>query len=129
MAAFAKTYLLTLLPFIVLDALWLGLVAPKFYRAQIGFIMAKTPNWTAAVLFYLAYIAGLVIFVTSREDAPLRALLYGALFGLVCYATYDLTNLATLEGWPITVTVVDLCWGAFITGMTAFAAVWLSRLF
>jgi len=127
--AFLKNYLLTLVPFIVLDAFWLGLVAPKFYQSQIGFIMAKTPKWSAAVVFYLLYIVGLVVFVTGRDGTLLQAALRGALFGLICYATYDLTNLATLEGWPIQVTVVDLIWGTFISAATSVAAVWLGGLF
>ena len=128
-ATFAKHYLLTLLPFVVLDAFWLGMVAPRFYKSQIGFIMAKNPNWLAAVLFYALYIAGMVIFITGREGTLQQAALRGALFGLVCYATYDLTNLATLEGWPVLVTVVDLCWGTFLSATTALAAVWLGRIF
>ena len=101
---FLKTYVLTLIPFVVLDALWLGLVAPSFYKKHIGFIMAKNINWTAALLFYLLFVAGIAFFVTYRESSLQQAALRGAVFGLVCYATYDLTNLATLEGWPITVT-------------------------
>jgi len=128
-ATFAKHYLLTLLPFVVLDAFWLGMVAPRFYKSQIGFIMAKNPNWLAAVLFYALYVAGMVIFVTGREGTLQQAALRGALFGLVCYATYDLTNLATLEGWPVLITVVDLCWGTFLSATTALAAVWLGRIF
>ncbi len=127
--SFAKAYLLTLLPFVVLDAFWLGLVAPKFYKSQIGFIMAKSPNWFAAALFYMLYIAGVVVFVTARQGTILQSALRGALFGLVCYATYDLTNLATLQGWPVLVTVVDLGWGAFITAASSVVAVWLARLF
>ena len=125
--AFAKHYLLTLLPFVVLDAFWLGVVAPSFYKSQIGLIMARNPNWLAAVIFYLLYIAGMVVFVTGREGTLQQAALRGALFGLTCYATYDLTNLATLEGWPIRVTVVDLCWGTFLSAATALAAVWLGQ--
>ena len=125
---FLKTYVLALVPFIVLDALWLGVVAPRFYKKQIGFIMAENPNWTAAVLFYLLFIAGIVVFVTYRETSLQQAALRGALFGLVCYATYDLTNLATLEGWPIIVTVVDLCWGTFLCATTAVACVFLQRV-
>ncbi|MDQ1238128.1 MAG: hypothetical protein QG577_312 [Thermodesulfobacteriota bacterium] len=126
--AFIKCYVLTLIPFVVLDALWLGVVAPKFYKSQIGFILAKNPNWIAAVLFYLLYIAGMVVFVTGREGTLLQAAMRGALFGLVCYATYDLTNLATLEGWPIAVTLVDLFWGTFLGAITALVAVWLGRI-
>ena len=125
MSSFFKAYLATLLPFAVLDAIWLGTVAPKFYQSQIGFIMTKTPNWLAAVLFYLLYIVGMVVFVTGpgiKADNWQQTALRGALFGLVCYATYDLTNLATLTGWPILVTVVDLCWGTFLSATTALLA-------
>lgn len=128
MKTFLKPYLLTLLPFILLDALWLGLVAPGFYRSQIGFIMAESPNWGAAVLFYLLFIAGMVVFVTgpgTREGDVRKSALRGAFFGLVTYATYDLTNLATLAGWPLLMTVVDMAWGTFLGGITAAAAVWL----
>jgi uncharacterized membrane protein len=123
-----KTYFLTLIPFVVLDALWLGLVAPKFYKKHIGFIMARNPNWTAAVIFYLIFIAGIVFFVTYHETSVQQAALRGAMFGLVCYAAYDLTNLATLEGWPITVTVVDMFWGTFLCAITAVASVVLQKV-
>ena len=126
---FLKNYLVTLLPFIVFDAFWLGLVAPKFYKEQIGFIMAKNPNWAAAVIFYLLYVVGLVVFVTGREGTLGQAALRGALFGLIAYATYDLTNLATLEGWPLRVTVVDLAWGTFVSAATSVIAVWLGGIF
>ncbi len=128
MRSFIKPYLLTLLPFTLLDALWLGLVAPAFYRSQIGFIMAESPNWGAAVLFYLLFIAGMLVFVSGpgiREGDVRKTALRGAFFGLVTYATYDLTNLATLEGWPLLMTVVDMAWGTFLGGITAAAAVWL----
>ncbi len=130
MVSFLKPYLLTLLPFTLLDALWLGLVAPAFYRSQIGFIMAESPNWGAAILFYLLFIAGMVVFVTgpALQAGDLKtAALRGAFFGLVAYATYDLTNLATLDGWPLLMTVVDMAWGTCLAGITAAAAVWLAR--
>jgi uncharacterized membrane protein len=126
---FLKNYFLTLIPFVVLDAVWLGLVAPKFYRSQIGFIMAERPNWFAAALFYLLFIAGMVFFVTGREGSISQAVLRGAVFGFICYATYDLTNLATLKGWPILVTVVDMTWGTILGGGTALLAVWLKGFF
>ena len=128
---FGKAYLATLVPFIVLDALWLGLVAQTFYQSQIGFIMAKNPIWAAAIVFYLLYVAGMVVFTVqpSLNAGGLgRAAARGAFFGLVAYATYDLTNLATLQGWPITVTIVDLIWGASVSALSTVAAVWfLSR--
>jgi len=123
--AFFKTFFLTLIPFVGLDALWLGLVAPRFYRSQIGFLLADRPNWAAAIVFYIVFIAGLVIFVTGSEDGVLSAALRGALFGFICYATYDLTNLATIKDWPVLLTVVDMCWGTALGGMTSALAVWL----
>ena len=111
---FLKIYLLTLIPFTVLDGIWLGFVAPKFYRSQIGFLLSDKPNWFAAVLFYLVFIAGMVFFVTGRDGSVGQAAFGGAILGFMCYATYDLTNLATVKGWPVLVTVVDLCWGTIL---------------
>lgn len=128
---FGKAYLATLVPFIVLDGLWLGLVAQTFYQSQIGFIMTKNPIWAAAIVFYLLYVAGMVVFTVQpslNAGGLSRAAARGAFFGLIAYATYDLTNLATLQNWPIAVTVVDLIWGATVSALTTVAAVWfLSR--
>ena len=109
---------------------WLVLVAKKFYQAQIGFLMKPDINWIAAIIFYLLFIAGLVTFVISpavEKHSWVHAIIFGGLFGLITYATYDLTNLATLKDWPLLVTVVDLIWGtvlaASISGITYFIAV------
>jgi len=126
---FFKIYMLTLLPFVVIDGIWLGFVAPGFYRSQIGFLLAERPNWFAAVLFYLLFIAGMVYFVTGLDISLSSALIRGAIFGFMCYATYDLTNLATVKGWPVLVTVVDLCWGTILGGGTASLAVLMKGLF
>jgi uncharacterized membrane protein len=94
---------------------WLVLVAKKFYADQIGFLMKPDINWAAAIIFYLLFIAGLIIFVilpAVEKHSWIHAVLYGALFGLITYATYDLTNLATIKDWPLTVTIVDLIWGS-----------------
>jgi uncharacterized membrane protein len=120
--SFFKTYIFTLFPFLALDAVWLGLAAPAFYKTYIGHLMAATPNLPAAGIFYLLYVAGLVVFVTGREGTLKLTILRGAFFGLLCYATYDLTNLATLRDWPLLVTVVDLIWGTFASGFTSMAA-------
>ncbi len=104
--------------FLALDALWLGLISRSFYKEQIGYLMKANVNWTAAFIFYLIFIGGLVVFVISpaiEKGSWMHALLLGALFGLVTYATYDLTNLATIKDWPLLVTMVDLIWGAFIS--------------
>lgn len=112
---FWKLYAITLPVFFVIDMIWLGLVAQKFYRAQIGFLMRDGFNWVAALLFYFLFIVGLILFVIMpalKNDSLLHAILFGALFGLITYATYDLTNLATIKNWPLLVTIVDLVWGA-----------------
>lgn len=117
-----QLYLVTLGAFLVIDLIWLGLVAKKFYREQLGFIMAPRVNWPAAIIFYLIYIAGLIFFVTYPailRESWFYAFFSGAFFGLICYATYDLTNLATLKDWPLKVTLIDLVWGSFLSGALA----------
>ena len=114
---FIKLFFIALPVFFVIDMVWLVLVAKKFYQEQIGFLMKPDINWFAAIIFYLLFIAGLVIFVISpavEKHSWVHALLFGALFGLITYATYDLTNLATLKDWPLLVTVVDLIWGTVL---------------
>jgi len=114
---FLKLYAIALPVFFAIDMVWLGLVAKDFYRSQIGMLMKPDVNWTAAIIFYLIFIAGLVTFVIApaiEKGSWMHSLLFGALFGLVCYATYDLTNLAVAKDWPILVTIVDLIWGAVL---------------
>lgn len=114
---FIKLFTIALPVFFAIDMVWLGLVAKDFYRGQIGTLMKSDVNWTAAIIFYLIFIAGLVVFVISpavEKGSWTHALLFGALFGLVCYATYDLTNLAVAKDWPLLVTIVDLAWGAVL---------------
>ena len=111
----------------ILDAVWLGLIAPKFYKKHIGFIMADKPNWFAAAAFYLIFILGVTLFIVypgwKDHWAILKIALMGGLFGLVTYATYDLTNQATLKNWPAIVTGVDLLWGTLLTGAVSVVAV------
>jgi uncharacterized membrane protein len=114
---FIKLFIIALPVFFVIDMVWLVLVAKKFYQEQIGFLMRPDINWFAAIIFYLLFIAGLIVFVISpavEKHSWVHALLFGALFGLITYATYDLTNLATLKDWPLLVTVVDLIWGTVL---------------
>jgi uncharacterized membrane protein len=123
-------YFITLAVFLVIDMIWLGVVAKGFYRRYLGFLMSPKVNWISASLFYLLFIVGLLVFVVRPalvEGAPLHALLYGALFGLISYATYDLTNLATLKDWPLLVTVADLIWGTFLGGVVSFISALLGR--
>jgi uncharacterized membrane protein len=106
----------------VLDFIWLGTVAKMFYRTQIGKLLLDKPNMTAAVLFYIVYVVGVVTFVISpalEKGSLSYALTRGALFGFVAYATYDLTNLATMKGFTNRVVVVDLLWGTLLTATVA----------
>ena len=118
-------YLLTAAVLLPLDFLWLRTVGQGFYRDRLGDLLAAQPNLPAAAAFYLVYIAGVVFFVVlpALENGSWpAALLRGALFGLVAYATYDLTNLATLRGWSLPVTLVDIAWGALVTALSAAVA-------
>lgn len=118
MAFYIKLYFATLIAFFAIDMLWLGLVARGFYRRQLGFLLSSQTNWVAAIIFYLLFIAGILVFVVLpglEADSIRTTILLGALFGLVTYATYDLTNLATVKNWPLAVTVVDLAWGTFLS--------------
>lgn len=119
---FIKLYFIALPVFLAIDMVWLGLIAKNFYAKQIGFLMKTNVNWIAAIIFYLLFILGLVLFVIApsiEKHSWLNAVLLGALFGLITYATYDLTNLATIKDWPILVTVVDLIWGAIVASMVS----------
>ena len=121
---FLKLYFIALPIFFAVDMVWLGLAAKKFYAQHIGFLMKANVNWAAAILFYLLFIAGLVVFVITpalEKGSWVRALLLGALFGLITYATYDLTNLATIRDWPLVVTVVDLIWGTVLAASVSVA--------
>jgi uncharacterized membrane protein len=115
---FFKLYLVSLIVFLAIDLLWLGVIAKNLYSQQIGFLLADQVNWKAAIIFYALYLVGLVFFaiMPAFKDGNWHiALLNGALFGLICYATYDLTNLATLKGWPVKIVIYDLIWGTFIS--------------
>jgi uncharacterized membrane protein len=110
----------TLLIFTLVDLVWLVKVAPKLYRKYIGHLMSDRVNILAAALFYVVFIVGLVFFVIGPNISnPLMAIVSGAMFGLITYATYDLTNLATLKAWPVTITVIDLVWGTLVTAVTS----------
>ena len=114
---FFKLYGVALVTFFALDLLWLGVVARGFYQEQMGHLMKPSVNWVAAVTFYLLFLVGLVVLVVLpavERQSFAHAVLLGALFGLVTYAAYDLTNLATLDGFPLTVALVDLVWGTVL---------------
>lgn len=126
---FVKHYLIALVIFSVIDLVWLLVIARKLYQAQIGHLMAEKANLPAAIIFYLLYIAAVVFFVINPavdQSSIIYALGAGAFFGFIAYATYDLTNLATLKDWPVAVTIIDLVWGTFITATTSVLTTWIS---
>lgn len=117
-------YVIATLIFFAMDMLWLGLVAKNFYREKLSFIFTGDVRWGAAIIFYLIYIGGIMYFAIwpgLTGGSWQTALLNGALFGLMCYATYDLTNMATIKQWPLIVVVVDIIWSMVLTGTVAIA--------
>jgi len=119
LVSFFKLYGVALVTFFVIDLVWLGVVARGFYQNEMGHLMRANVNWPAAIVFYLIFVSGIVLFVVGpavERGSFGQAVLLGALFGLVTYAAYDLTNLATLEGFPLKVAVVDMIWGMVLCG-------------
>jgi uncharacterized membrane protein len=120
---FIKQFFTALIVFFAIYMIWLVLIAKNFYRKQIGFLMKSEINWIAAIVFYLLFIIGLVTFVISpavEKHSWAHSILFGALFGIITYATYDLTNLATIKGWPVLITIVDLAWGMVLSASVSF---------
>jgi uncharacterized membrane protein len=112
-----KLYLLTIPVFFVIDMIWLGYAARNFYKTQLHHLLSAEVNWPAAFLFYFVYIVGIIFFAVRpglEAGSLAKTCLFGALFGFFTYATYDLTNLATLRDWPIAVVVVDIAWGTLL---------------
>ena len=125
-----KLYVLTVPIFFIIDLLWLGIIAKGFYQRQLEYILSPEVNWAAAILFYLIYIAGIIFFavrpaINSRSWT--RAVWLGALFGFFTYATYDLTNLATLKDWPLVVVIVDVTWGVCLGAVVAVSSYLASK--
>ena len=124
-------YVIATLIFVAADFVWLGFIAKTFYNESLGHLMLEKPVISVALVFYLLYPAGLLIFATvpAYEADSLRdALLFGALFGFFAYATYDLSNLATLRGVPVSFAIVDIAWGTFASGVTSAAALLITRM-
>jgi len=130
MARYAWTYATTALVMLLLDAVWLYVMAGRLYKPQIGSLMREGFDPLAAGLFYLLFVSGLVVFVgvpALESPAWTVPLWRGALFGLVAYATYDLTNQATLRGWSWLITGADLVWGMTLSGVSAALGVTIAR--
>lgn len=122
MSTFFKLYGIAFVVFFVIDLVWLGLVAKKLYQQEIGGLLKKDVNWLAAIIFYLLFIAGLVVFVITpaiNDQSLVKVMLLGAFFGLVTYATYDLTNLATMKDFTLKITLIDLTWGTSLGFLTS----------
>jgi uncharacterized membrane protein len=118
------SYLLTALVFFAIDMVWLGVVAKNLYQKHLGHLLRSDVNWVAAISFYLLFIVGILIFAVFpavEKESLQRALVLGALFGFIAYATYDLTNLATLKSWPSTIVWIDMAWGAILTASVSAA--------
>ena len=130
MLRFFTAYVCTAAILFPLDLIWIGAIAKNFYRDGLGPIMAEKPNIAVAVAFYVLYVVGLCLFVVVpalTENAWKHAVLWGALFGLFAYATYDLTNLATLTQFPARIAIVDMAWGTFLSSVSCTAGFFIAR--
>lgn len=122
MVKYLLYFVITFVIFMLIDLVWLGVVAKNFYRQQLGFIMTDDVNWVAAIVFYIVFIVGALYFVivpAIEKGSWTYALTSGMIYGFVTYATYDLTNLATLKDWPLKITIIDLIWGTSLSTMTS----------
>ena len=129
---YLKLYAATVPVFFAIDMLWLGVIAKDFYRESLRHLMRPSVNWVAVIGFYLMFIVGILIFAVVpglRKESLAWAVLYGGLFGFFTYATYDLTNLATLAGWPLKMAVVDIIWGTVLCGVVSAVSYFMGRSF
>ena len=127
---YLKLYALTIPIFFIIDLLWLGVIARGFYRRKLSFILSADVNWAAAVIFYLIYIAGILFFAVRpalANNSWRDAVILGSLFGFFTYATYDLTNLATIKDWPLIIVVVDILWGVCLCTLVAYLSFMISK--
>ncbi len=130
MTYYIKLYFATLAVFFAVDMLWLGIIARTFYKKQLGYLMAPDVNWYAALIFYFLFILGVLVFVVLpgiKENSLPATILKAALFGLITYATYDLTNLATVKDWPLIITVIDLIWGMVLSTVVSIAGFFIGK--
>ena len=124
------SYLLTAIVFFAVDMLWLGIIAKGTYRKYLGNFLSDQVNWTAAIVFYLLFIIGISIFAiypAVNKGSALNAIVLGALFGFFTYATYDLTNMATLKDWPIQIVIIDIIWGSVLTAIVSVSGYYIVK--
>lgn len=117
-----RNFLIAFIIFLGIDIIWLGFIGKNIYQQYLGYLITNKVNWLAAFIFYILFIIGLLIFVINpaiAEKSLNKAIFYGGLYGLVTYATYDLTNLATIKNWPLLITIIDLFWGAFLSTLVS----------
>jgi uncharacterized membrane protein len=127
---YLKLYVLTVPVFFIIDLMWLGVIAKGFYQRNLSYVLSPQVNWPAAIIFYLLYIAGILIFAVVpavTKDSWQHAIMYGALFGFFTYMTYELTNLALLKDWPLNIVVVDIIWGVVLCAAVATLSFILAR--
>jgi uncharacterized membrane protein len=119
---YLKEYIIAVIVFFVIDMIWLGVIAKDLYAKELGHLLSTNVNWIAAIIFYLLFVVGVVFFVIHpaiEKNSLNYAILAGILFGVITYATYDLTNLATLKDWPLKITIIDLIWGGTLSGLVS----------
>ncbi|HEY9115570.1 MAG TPA: DUF2177 family protein [Bacteroidales bacterium] len=124
------SYILTTVVFLIIDLIWLGFIAKNLYSKHLGHLLSPDVNWTAAIVFYLLFIVGISIFAiypAIESNSWEKALLLGALFGFFTYATYDLTNYATLKNWPLNIVIIDIIWGSFLTASVSLSGFFITR--
>ena len=127
---YLKLYLLTIPVFFAIDLFWLGVIAKGLYQKNLGHLLSPDVNWPAAFAFYFIYIVGIILFAVKpalADESLLKAVLWGALFGFFTYATYDLTNLATLKDWPIKIVFIDIAWGVVLCSLVVSISYQIGR--
>ena len=126
-----KMYLIAFISFIIIDGIWLGFISKNLYKKELGHLLSRSPNWYAAIIFYLIFLFGLVYFVINpaiEKESVKYLIVSGLLFGLITYGTYDLTNLATLKDWPIKITIIDLIWGSTLSMTVSLMTYYIYKL-
>ncbi|PIR85361.1 DUF2177 domain-containing protein [Candidatus Kaiserbacteria bacterium CG10_big_fil_rev_8_21_14_0_10_45_20] len=123
-------FLFTTPVFFIIDMVWLGVIARGFYQSQLADFLGPV-NWVAAIIFYLIFIVGILVFAVLpgiEAQSLVKTVVLAGLFGFIAYATYDLTNLATLEGWPLSIVIVDMVWGAVLSATVATASYYIAQV-
>ena len=124
------SYALTFAVFLLIDMAWLGFIARGLYKKHLGGFLSEEVNWTAAIMFYLLFVVGVFLFAimpSVEKSSAVSGIRLGALFAFFTYATYDLTNLATLKNWPLTIVFIDILWGTILTGIVSIAGFYIVK--